>query len=119
MRLKEFDNSIYNIDVNILTNVAGSKDRIQQFNLLPEEIMILAYMEGVSMTLQERQAIEYYNIYNIFLSIELKSVYNKAFYREVYRVLGDSIFVQVKDFAKDSNFWDSFLNHVDIKNEVC
>ncbi|MBO0991470.1 CDP-glycerol glycerophosphotransferase family protein [Bacillus sp. SD088] len=114
-KINELDLTKYNVDVLIPTNVAGSAEKTQQFKLLPEQTMFIPYMEGMIMTLQERQAIEYYNQHDNFTSKEMEKAYNRAFTREVRRALGDSKFVKTIDFAGDSKFWASFLSHVNIE----
>ncbi len=113
-KIKELDLTKYNVDVIIPTNVAGSAEKTQQFKLLPEQTMIYPYMEGMIMTLQERQAIEYYNKHDNFASEDMREAYDRAFRREVRRALGDSKFVKTIDYAGDSKFWASFLSHVSV-----
>lgn len=114
-KVREFDFEKYNIDVIIPTNVARSPEKTQQFKLLPEQTMIVPYMEGMIMTLQERQVIEYYNQHDEFTSEDMEKAYDRVFNREVRRVLGDSKFIKTIDYAGDSKFWASFLNHVNIE----
>src|SRR5699024_4947539 len=96
-KIKNMDLDTYNVNVIIPPNVAKSTEKTQQFKLLPEQTMIFPYMEGMIMTLQERQAIEYYNQHNTFVSKDMEDAYHKAFSREVRRALGESRFIEVID----------------------
>lgn len=116
-KLQELDHTEYNVVVIIPTSVAGAKNKMKQFYQLPKETMILPYMEGMIMTLQESKAIKYYDKHSEFANNSMKEAYDRAFNREVSRVLGESSFSYTIDYIKDSNFWSSFLNHINIKKQ--
>src|SRR5699024_12294103 len=101
-KIKNMDLDTYNVNVIIPPNVAKSTEKTQQFKLLPEQTMIFPYMEGMIITLQERQAIEYYNQHNTFVRKDMEDAYHKAFSRDVRRALGHSRLIMVIDYANDS-----------------
>lgn len=100
--------------VSILLNkgIDKDEDKFSFMKKLRKDINLIPNNKLMVQTLEEIEAIEFFNKTNEFKSEKMKLIYNRAFIREARRLLGDSRFDQVYNCETYSNYGESLSENV-------
>lgn len=107
--VSEFNKLDENHTVSIILNrgVSKNKEKIELLSRLNSNINLIAHDKNMPMTIEEVDAISYFNKNGCFISNRMKNTYKNSFKRQARRLLGESHFDEVFDCVNNSNYWSS------------
>jgi CDP-glycerol glycerophosphotransferase len=107
--LKQDDNAV---SIVLKKGLAQDKDRLTLLRKLKPSINLIVHAGVMPTTLEEAEAIKYFQSEGKFINKKMEGAYKQSFAREARRLFGDSQFDQVFNYETNSNYWNALQKSI-------
>lgn len=104
--------------VSLMLNpgVKKDKEKMKLLSKLNPDVNLIAHAKNMPHTIEEANAIDYYNENEVFANDEMENNYDRAFKRQARRLFGDASFDEVRNYVTKSHYWASLSKAINVKN---